>query len=75
MLITGRRESELSVAVREIGRNVTGVQGDVADLGDLDSRSPRLIGSVSFILVSFRQQRMIVPGNHALLPEAHKVQA
>src|SRR5438132_14053102 len=33
--ITGRREPELAAAVKEIGRNVTGVQGDVANLGDL----------------------------------------
>jgi NAD(P)-dependent dehydrogenase (short-subunit alcohol dehydrogenase family) len=36
VFITGRRESELAAAIREIGRNVTGVQGDVSDLGDLD---------------------------------------
>ena len=36
MFITGRRESELTAAVKEIGGNVTGVQGDVSDLGDLD---------------------------------------
>src|SRR3989475_11801689 len=34
--ITGRREPELAAAVKEIGRNVTGVQGDVANLRDLD---------------------------------------
>jgi NAD(P)-dependent dehydrogenase (short-subunit alcohol dehydrogenase family) len=34
--ITGRRGSELAVAVKEIGRHVTGVQGDVSNLGDLD---------------------------------------
>src|SRR5258705_6385012 len=34
--ITGRREQELAAAVKEIGRNVTGVQGDVSNLGDLD---------------------------------------
>src|SRR5499426_493734 len=34
--ITGRREPELAMAVKEIGRNVTGVQGDVSNLGDLD---------------------------------------
>src|SRR5436190_23576510 len=33
---TGRRESELARAVKEIGRNVTGVQGDVSNLADLD---------------------------------------
>src|SRR6266567_7803978 len=36
VFITGRRDPELSVAVKEIGRNVTGVQGDVSNLGDLD---------------------------------------
>src|SRR5437879_10623094 len=34
--ITGRREAELAAAVKEIVRNVTGVQGDVSNLGDLD---------------------------------------
>src|SRR5437588_12158647 len=36
VFITGRREPELAAAVKEIGRNVTGVQGDVSKLGDLD---------------------------------------
>jgi NAD(P)-dependent dehydrogenase (short-subunit alcohol dehydrogenase family) len=36
VFITGRREAELAAAVRDVGRNVTGVQGDVADLGALD---------------------------------------
>src|SRR6202008_1081318 len=36
VFITGRRDSELAVAVKEIGRHVTGVQGDVSNLGDLD---------------------------------------
>ena len=35
-LITGRREPELAQAVNEIGRNVTAIQGDVSNLGDLD---------------------------------------
>jgi NAD(P)-dependent dehydrogenase (short-subunit alcohol dehydrogenase family) len=34
--ITGRREAELAAAVKEIGRNVTGVQGDVSNLADLE---------------------------------------
>jgi len=34
--ITGRRERELATAVQEIGRNATGVQGDVSNAGDLD---------------------------------------
>ena len=36
VFITGRRESELAAAVKQIGKNVTGVQGDVSKLGDLD---------------------------------------
>ena len=36
VFITGRREAELAAAVKQIGRNVTGVQGDVSNLGDLD---------------------------------------
>jgi NAD(P)-dependent dehydrogenase (short-subunit alcohol dehydrogenase family) len=36
VFITGRREPKLTAAVKEIGRNVTGVQGDVSNLGDLD---------------------------------------
>jgi NAD(P)-dependent dehydrogenase (short-subunit alcohol dehydrogenase family) len=34
--ITGRREPELKAAVQGIGHDVTGVQGDVAKLDDLD---------------------------------------
>jgi NAD(P)-dependent dehydrogenase (short-subunit alcohol dehydrogenase family) len=34
--ITGRREAELTAAVKQIGKNVTGVQGDVSNLADLD---------------------------------------
>ena len=36
VFITGRRQSELDAAVRDIGKNVTGVQGDVSNLADLD---------------------------------------
>src|SRR6266446_2710809 len=36
VFITGRREPELAAAVKEIGRNVTGIQGDVSNPGDLD---------------------------------------
>ena len=36
VFITGRRDAELAAAAKEIGRNVTAVQGDVSKLGDLD---------------------------------------
>ena len=36
VFITGRRQEKLDEAVKAIGRNVTGVQGDAANLADLD---------------------------------------
>ena len=36
VFILGRRQDALDAAVQQIGRNVTGVQGDAADLDDLD---------------------------------------
>ena len=42
VFIMGRREPELAAAVKEIGRNVSGVQGDVSNLADLD----RLFGQI-----------------------------
>src|ERR1700675_4210153 len=36
VFITGRRQKALDAAVKGIGTNVTGVQGDVAKLADLD---------------------------------------
>src|ERR1700719_3910782 len=42
VFITGRRDAELAAAVKKIGKNVTGVQGDVSNLTDLD----RLFGQI-----------------------------
>src|SRR5258708_6800033 len=36
VFITGRREPEVAAAVKEIGRNVTGVPGDVSKIDDLE---------------------------------------
>ncbi len=36
VFITGRRQKELDAAVKEIGGNVIGIQGDVSKLADLD---------------------------------------
>jgi NAD(P)-dependent dehydrogenase (short-subunit alcohol dehydrogenase family) len=36
VFITGRRNTELAAAVKEIAHDVTGVQGDVSNLSDLD---------------------------------------
>src|SRR5688500_13976041 len=36
VFITGRRQNELDAAISEIGKNVSGIQGDVSNLADLD---------------------------------------
>ncbi|MGC2326296.1 MAG: SDR family NAD(P)-dependent oxidoreductase, partial [Candidatus Sulfotelmatobacter sp.] len=36
VFITGRRQEALDEAVKLIGRNVTGVRGDAANIDDLD---------------------------------------
>ena len=36
VFITGRRQKELDEAVKAIGSNVAGVQGDISRLADLD---------------------------------------
>jgi NAD(P)-dependent dehydrogenase (short-subunit alcohol dehydrogenase family) len=36
VFITGRRQEQLDTAVREIGKNVIGIQGDVSKAADLD---------------------------------------
>lgn len=40
--ITGRRQEQLDQAVKEIGHNIAAVQGDVADLDDLDRLYARI---------------------------------
>jgi len=52
VFITGRRQKELDAAVKAIGSNVTGVQGDVAKLSDLD-RLYEIIGKKSRLDIVF----------------------
>ena len=42
VFITGRRDSELTSAVKKIGKNVTGIQGDVSNMADLDRLFARI---------------------------------
>ena len=42
VFITGRRKAELEAAVRDIAKNVSGVQSDVANLEDLDRLFARI---------------------------------
>jgi NAD(P)-dependent dehydrogenase (short-subunit alcohol dehydrogenase family) len=55
VFITGRRQDALDAAVKLIGRNVTGVQGDAANLDDLDrlyATVKREKGSVDILFAS-----------------------
>ena len=55
VFITGRRQRELDVAVEQVGRNVTGVQGDVSNVGDLDrlfSTVKQLKGSIDVLFAN-----------------------
>jgi len=52
VFITGRRQKELDEAVKAIGRNVTGVQGDVTKLSDLN-RLYEIIGKKTRLDIVF----------------------
>lgn len=51
--ITGRRQAELDAAVKSIGDNVIGVQGDVANLADLDRLYAKVKESFGHIDIVF----------------------
>jgi NAD(P)-dependent dehydrogenase (short-subunit alcohol dehydrogenase family) len=46
VFITGCRQTELDGAVKSIGENVTGIQGDVTKLADLDRIRLQLAGTM-----------------------------
>src|SRR5215212_2801890 len=54
VFITGRRQGELDAAVRQIGKDsVTGVQGDVSSLADLDRLYAAVRGQKGLIDILF----------------------
>jgi len=53
VFITGRRDQELAAAVKEIGSNVTGVRGDVSNLGDLDRLFAQIKGEKGTLDIVF----------------------
>jgi NAD(P)-dependent dehydrogenase (short-subunit alcohol dehydrogenase family) len=72
VFITGRRKDVLEKAVKEIGRNVVGVQGDAASLEDLDRLFAEVKakkGHIDILFASAGMAEMGVPiGN---VTEAH----
>jgi NAD(P)-dependent dehydrogenase (short-subunit alcohol dehydrogenase family) len=66
VFITGRREPELAAAVKEIGSNVTGVQGDVSSLVDLDrlfAQIKREKGKLDIVFANAGAAKFVLLGN------------
>src|ERR1700731_1006525 len=72
VFITGRRQKELDDAVGAIGNNVTGVQGDIAKLTDLDrlyeiiSTRPSLPGGELMWFLPMRVSLNLLPSARSL---------
>lgn len=71
VFITGRRQSVLDEAVASIGRNVTGVQGDAANLDDLDRLFEIVRREKGSLDVVFASAGMAEPGRLGEITEAH----
>ena len=52
VFITGRRQKELDQAVTQIGKSVTGVQGDVSKLDDLDRLYDKQKGKIDILFAN-----------------------
>jgi NAD(P)-dependent dehydrogenase (short-subunit alcohol dehydrogenase family) len=71
VFITGRRQAELDAAVAEIGSNVTSVQGDVANLVDLDRLYQTIKVEKGRIDVLFANAGVYEAGTSGEISEAH----
>jgi NAD(P)-dependent dehydrogenase (short-subunit alcohol dehydrogenase family) len=69
--ITGRREAELEKAKKEIGRNVTAVQGDVSNLADLDKLYAQVKAEKAVVDIVFASAGFIEHAQIFDLSEAH----
>jgi NAD(P)-dependent dehydrogenase (short-subunit alcohol dehydrogenase family) len=71
VFITGRRQAELDKAVAEIGSNVTGVQGDVSNLDDLDRLYKEVAAKKGKIDVLFANAGIAEPKPTAAVSPEH----
>jgi NAD(P)-dependent dehydrogenase (short-subunit alcohol dehydrogenase family) len=71
VFITGRRQSEVDNAIKEIGRNMTGVQGDVSNLEDLDRLYDRVKQQKGQIDVLFANAGIIEIASLGSITESH----
>src|ERR1700689_3817920 len=61
VFITGRRPGELQAAVKQIGKSVTGVQGDVSNLADIDRLYETVKGEKGGVDVLFANAGIVSP--------------
>ena len=71
VFITGRRQSELNAAAKHIGKNVTGVQGDVSNLADLDKLYATIQQQKGSIDILFANAGLGEPAPLPAISEAH----
>ena len=70
VFITGRRKDKLDEAVKAIGRNVTGVQGDASNLADLDrlyETVKKTKGKIDVLFASAGIKKVRITGGEPLL--------
>jgi NAD(P)-dependent dehydrogenase (short-subunit alcohol dehydrogenase family) len=70
VFITGRRQEALDEAVKLIGRNVTGVRGDAANLDDLDRLFDTVKGKRARSMCCSRAPARARPHHWARLPRS-----
>jgi NAD(P)-dependent dehydrogenase (short-subunit alcohol dehydrogenase family) len=71
VFITGRRQSEVEAAVKQIGKNVTGVQGDVSNLADLDKLYAKVKEQKNYIDILFANAGLGELARLETITEAH----
>jgi NAD(P)-dependent dehydrogenase (short-subunit alcohol dehydrogenase family) len=71
VFISGRRQDELDKAVKQIGRNVMSVQGDVSILADLDRLYATLKQQKGKIDVLFANAGIFENASLGSIPEEH----
>ncbi len=63
VFVTGRRQGELDAAVKQLGKNITAVQGDVSNLADLD----RLYATVKLLFTVQKALPLLKDGSSTIL--------
>jgi NAD(P)-dependent dehydrogenase (short-subunit alcohol dehydrogenase family) len=71
VFITGRRKPELDAALKQIGRNVTAVQGDVSNSEDLDRLFAQIKGEKGKLDIVFANAGIAQYAPFGLITEKH----